>query len=578
MKRFTAKRKNRAGEKLYFMRCHFRMHQQKGDLSPKHFRYRGIALAWTAIVFTVILLLVGLSLDTAKLCYNVHQMQNATDAAVLAGAQIVKKSLPDDVRLFTHNLGLANKAEQIDVYLRMDPQPTEEPFTGDPNAYDILIGRWVRYNRTFVPTLDAPNAVQAIAHRNASMGAVGPAIKYIFGPLAGVPDANATTLAVGWCYDSGGAGLICLDTEAKPGLLIAPGTVLNIDGGGIHVNAEYSDDNPQDSKNATDIQGGGNEGRPQIDAGFMNVVGEIAPEPYSPLWEDIFGVAQDGGIVEGEYGFSVSDYSTIPSPTYLADPLAAKLVGNDLVTYNPDKLPEEVWDQLKPELIGTTISTITQTLDGQNVPTSGPIDFSCTLGPGYYPYGLNLSNGVDIKLDPTSDSGLGTIFVFGGTGGIQGGGGIVMTSGSLTGEGVTCYVTKNINTGGYGEIRVDGGVLHLWSPGDWTNKQNIDGGGQFDSSLVTGLNGIAVWQDPMMGYIQSGTFVHPDVHLNGNGEFNISGTLYFPDPILADLEGNLGQAGNQIICGSAELSGGALITVNYDGRNRGESSHVCLAK
>ena len=139
--------------------------RDQNKASKKHLRHRGIALAWTAIVITVMLLMVGLSLDVAKLLHNVHEMQNATDAAALAGAQIVKTATQDETRLFTHNLGLANKAEHLDVKLRMKEQ--YDPLNDDPNTYDILIGRWVRFNRTFIPTLDAPNAVQAVARRNA---------------------------------------------------------------------------------------------------------------------------------------------------------------------------------------------------------------------------------------------------------------------------------------------------------------------------------------------------------------------------------------------------------------------------
>lgn len=525
------------------------------SLSPKHLRYRGIALVWTALVITVILLIVGLSLDVAKVWYNVHELQNATDSASLAGAQIVKISPPDDTRLFTRELGLANKAEHLAVSLRTDPvQP--EPFTGDQYSFDILIGRWVRYNRTFVPTLDSPNAVQAIARRNASMGIAGPALNLIFGPLAGVDTADAATLAVAWCYNSGGAGLICLDTYATPGLLIGGNADLDIDGGGIHVNSEASGNNSSD---ATWIYPGAD-----IDAGYLNVVGGVDPPPDDAYWEEIF----EGG---GSEGFSVCDESTTPSPSYLADPVAANMVGHPLVAPNS----KGVYDHIRPELIGTSIPTKTYTIDETPIPipTDRPIDFSCTLEPGYYPYGLSISTGVDITLAPTSNSGLGTIFVFGGTGGSPRAG-LVMNGGNLTGEGVTCYVTKNITTGQYGEITVTGGALNLWSPGDWTNKVNNTS----NVELVNGLNGIAVWQDPMMVYQQGNKDIHPEVHLNGNGEFYISGTLYFPDPIHARLEGDLGQAGNQIICGSADLLGGAIITVNYDTRNMGATSAVCLCK
>jgi Flp pilus assembly protein TadG len=562
MKRLTAKRNYLAAGKLNVMRCHSAMHQQKSDLSPKHFHYRGIALAWTAIVITVILLLVGLSLDTAKLCYNVHQMQNATDAASLAGAQIVKISPFDDTRQFTHDLGLANKAEHINVYLRKDPPYVQdEPFTGDEYAFDILIGRWVRYNRTFVPTLDAPNAVQAIAHRNASMGAVGPAIKYVFGPLAGVPTGDASTLAVAWSYNSGGAGLICLNPYVEPGLQIGGNADIDVDGGGIHVNSTAAGHNSSDG---SWVQLGAS-----IDAGFINTVGGIDPPPDDGNWEDIFADA-------GSVGFSVCDESTIPNPEIIEDPLAANMVGDPLVTFNPNKLPDLVYDHLIPELIGTSIPEVTQTLEG--TPITGTITSSCSLGPGYYPHGLKISNEVDITLVPTTgtENGIGTIFVFGGGTGQPHslGSGITMTGGSFTGHGVTCYVTYS-STDVCGTVDITGGALDLYSPGDWENEINPPATEEIYLSRVRGRNGVAIWQDPLMVDSKGDA---PDGHLRGNGDFSIKGTVYFPDPIHIRLEGDLGNTGNQILCGSAKIEGTAVITVDYDKRNQGEASSVCLVK
>ncbi len=63
----------------------------------------------------------------------------------------------------------------------------------------------------------------------------------------------------------------------------------------------------------------------------------------------------------------------------------------------------------------------------------------------------------------------------------------------------------------------------------------------------------------------------PDAHLNGNGNFMLSGTIYFPDPIHLRLEGDLGDTGNQVLCGTASILGTARISVNYDGRNYGVS-------
>jgi len=43
----------------------------------RHLRYRGIAYIWVAIFLLLFILLVGLTLDTAKVLLVAHQLQNA---------------------------------------------------------------------------------------------------------------------------------------------------------------------------------------------------------------------------------------------------------------------------------------------------------------------------------------------------------------------------------------------------------------------------------------------------------------------------------------------------------------------
>jgi hypothetical protein len=190
------------------------------------------------------------------------------------------------------------------------------------------------------------------------------------------------------------------------------------------------------------------------------------------------------------------------------------------------------------------------------------------LPPGYYPNGMRLTRGDDVTLKPqlgTNGTQADKFFIWGGG---QGGTdvGLYMNAGSLTGHGVTCYVTQNFDTGVPGVLRITGGSVELDSPGDWQNDQN----GTFNLSLVEGLNGIAIWQDPTMPNL-------PDAHLNGNGDFSISGTIYCPDPIHMRLEGDLGDTGNQVLCGTANIMGTASININYDGRNFGDTTaRSCL--
>ena len=62
--------------------------QNLGFFRRRHHRYRGVALIWVAILALVLILIVGLSLDVAKVSLVAHQLQNAADAAALAGARL----------------------------------------------------------------------------------------------------------------------------------------------------------------------------------------------------------------------------------------------------------------------------------------------------------------------------------------------------------------------------------------------------------------------------------------------------------------------------------------------------------
>jgi len=579
--KITTKKPIRPGGRHNVMECHSAAYRQAGILSPKHVRYRGVALVWAAILLLLMILVIGLSLDTAKLAHNVHELQNAADAAALAGAQIVKVELPSVTRQRTHDLGFANTAEHLAVTLLKTAQPELFPYPTDwddpcqVTAYeaamaplDIVIGRWVRYNHTFVPTYDAPNAVQVFARRNEDPNdpnATAPALSLMFGPIAKVYTADAARMAVAWDYTSGGAGLICLDPNAEPGLYLSGTADLDIDYGGIHINSTASGHNSSDG---SWISGGA-----LVDAGFINVVGGIDPPPEDDAWESLFMGGNDG-----VNGFSVSDESTFPEPQHIPDPLAAMM----LLLEDPYVVtPGDHMDL--PALIDGTFPI-------HNIPTVGGTGTEVTLAPGYYPNGISLSNGDTVILQPGPGPGPGpglasadNIFIFGGgTDKNNSDVGLYMTGGTLIGKGVTCYVTQTFPEPADGPvcglIRLNGGEVNLWSPGDWANKEDgLTPDDPIYQERVNGLNGITIWQDPTM--IVPKTGLPPEAHLNGNSEFIISGTLYFPDTIHVTIEGNLGEAGNQILCGSMDVLGKAVISMNYDGRNQpGLSNRCCLVK
>ncbi len=517
---------------------------------------RGIALAWTAIVLFVMVGIVGLSIDWGKCVWNVHQLQNAADAGALAGAQVVKDHSADPV-MRTHEVALANWADRLPVFLRTAAQgPT--PFTGDDPDIDIYVGRWVRYNRTFIATLDAPNAVRAVARRNATLGTDAPALAMVFGPIFGTTTVDAEREAIAFCADSGGSGLICLSQTAVPGLTLTGTADIDVEGGGIHVNSTAYSSVPSGNGDGAQVSG-----TAKIDCGFINVVGEITPGPNSPDWEAIFlGGADDGGA-----GFTVSDRTTVPAPQHINDPLAAKLIETEApyVDRVGAFIPGDRFD----------LAALIPALTLHDIPT---VTTDATLTPGYYPNGVRITNGVTVTLDPQgATSGIGTVFVFGGGDGQAGslGTGLTVNGGTLIGHGVTCYVTRKVGTDVFGVVDWGAGaVIDLWSPGDWANmgkeNPNLD--------LVQGLNGIAVWEDPTPVVVvgnngKTTIFPAPQSHLNGSPSGGVHGTLYFPNPIHVFLNGDLGQMGNQILCGSATIEGTATINIDYDGRNTPGLSH-----
>jgi len=509
---------------------------------------KGVALPWTALLIMVMVLMVGLSIDFAIAAVAYHQEQNAADAAALAGAQIVKTGSTTEVIQRAWDTANLNGVIKLAVDLDKTAQ-----FADGSNAdtIDVIVGRWVIYSRTFVPTLDAPNAVRAVVRRGTGSAAGGLVpISLIFGQIVGTDTVDLEQDAVAWCRDSSGAGLICLSEDAIdptthksiPGLYLSGTADLDVEGGGIHVNSKADLEKSDAGAYIKD--------NPDVDAGFINVVGSTDPLPESDAWASIF--ADD----DGTSGFSVTN-----GAEPVADPLAAALKAE-----GAPYVDTSTWNRLDvPTIIDNPFPTRTQTVEG--TPITGTLESTCTLAPGYYPYGIRLTNsGATITLDPDADGYTGRpIYIFGG--GVAGDPdcGLYVNGGNLIGHGVTCYVTKSyglpVADQRDGVIRLMGtGTIELLSPGDQLRADGV-----LDAD-VNGLEGIALWQDT-----QNLNFVH----LNGGGDLNISGTLYFPTQHTV-LEGNLGQAGNQILCGSAEVTGKATITVDYDQRNQGESSVTSL--
>jgi Putative Flp pilus-assembly TadE/G-like len=494
----------------------YRKGQSVADSACRGLRYRGVALIWAAMMMLVIIGFVGLSIDWAKLFFNVHQLQNAADSAALAGAQIVEVASPADTRLQTQALGLENDTEALPVTLRMNAQA--DPYVDDPSV-DIILGRWISQFRQFYPTLDTPDAVKVIARRDASLGATAPALAMIFGPIFGVDTANAYRVAIGWHSDVSGAGLIVLDRypydkqgAEQPGLHIGGTGHIHVINGTIHVNSLWTG---VKSGAAVYVQNGG-----QMLSGRLTVSGDSDPAPGDSTWDNIW--TDDNGIQ--------APYDISEGAPYMPDPLRNLVPPDytDSTTY-----PVKSYDEQK---MG-----------------------SVTLDPGYYPGGIAVSaTGTAVTLNP------GTYILGGGTGTQSKG--LIQTGGTLTGHGVLIYLTKDYAdaAGNWAQLDIGGNVVtDITPPGDL--PANYENG----KPVVNGLLGVSIWQD------RANTDEIASLH--GGAGMMISGTLYFPDNHVY-LAGVPGKAGNQILCGSAEVHGTAEIVVEYDGRNNQHKGRSILVQ
>ena len=495
-------------------------------MSQKRRNQRGIALIWAALVIFVMIGIVGLSLDWGKLALNVHQLHNAADAGALAGAQIVKFVPPAQTRQMAITVAHENNAEQL-------PVSVADNVPNDPNG-EVVIGRWIRQTREFVPTLLGPNAVKVRGNRPGQSG--DPPLALLFGPVFNVQTVNASRYAIAWSRASTGAGIICLaarpelygtDKSIDPSLRWNNGPVGFLDNGGCDIDISWTDPltgetiygdvqvnstskatNPKAALAKTGTSG-------DLYVGEINVVGTTYPDGDSGDWANMYG--------DPDLPFSVN-----PDSPRIEDPLAA-------LNNNPPNI------STMPVGTDTTGKVYaSETIKGGTL----------TLTPGYYAGGIDMSTG-SITLNPG-------VYAFGGGDG-KGGkpAGLVVGGGSVMGtEGVEIYITGDPDgskTGTktvYGRVDIGGSAhVELTSRGDVSPTDNVG---------VEGEDGVVLWQDKND---------HNQASIIGTSDSWLRGTIYFPDN-PAQVGGGTSQLGSQIICGALQINGNIDLGIAYDGRNR----------
>ena len=491
--------------------------RQAGNLHRRHFRRRGIAFIWVAIFLLLLILIVGLSLDTGKVLLAAHQVQNAADAAALAGAQVVKfdQTL---ARQRAMAIALENFVFGASVNLTDNP---ENLIDGD-----IVIGVYYRQRTDpttrFEPTIPGKfaNAVKVFARR--IEGSIDGPISLTFGPVANVQTSNVARYAIAISSGTTGAGLICLAPDGI-GLRIN-GPTIDVNNGDVQVNSEL-DQKPW----ALDVEGNSWE----MTADELNIC----------------GVADEG-----------FDWATVPYP----------------VNEGAQPIPDPLRDLPAPNYTDETAFPVrggpTGELNDTNTVVVSQGDPNVTLEPGYYPGGFSITGG-NVTLKPG-------IYALGGGDKQTPTGLNISGSPTFTARGVMFYITKSTPEMGevYGKVDISGTpILVVTSPAlnaeppeppaseypTWQDWDIYAGEG--------GDEGVSIFQD------RTTPLNDPkyDARIIGTSDFDLQGTLYFPQNSV-ELGGEGFQAGNQLMCWRARIHGSGVITVNYDGRNQiiGYSSYL----
>ncbi len=497
-------------------------------------RARGVALVWVTLLLFALVGIVGLSLDWGKAGWNIHELHNAADAGALAGAQVVKtdETLARQLAILT---AFKNNTEGLPVTVADNPA----------NAVDgeVVLGRWIRQEHRFIETDLSPNAVKVVGNR-LGVREDAPPLKLHFGPAFNTDTVGVSRYAIAWCRGSTGAGIIVLAENPIPLDPQSHGTGLRNNGnvfidlrgidpvtgeemiGDIQVNAASMDAGPTAALNL-------NGGSADIYAGEINVVGWTNPGPTADGWTDVyadpslpFSVNPESPRIEDPFGVRGAN---LTAPSIAAMPIGSDTTGK---TYGYDPLTGK-----SPTITGGTL----------------------TLNPGYYPGGIQMSGG-SITLNPG-------VYAFGGADVKKNPSnqpGLVLTGGSITGNGVMLYITGDRDgskTGvptEYGRIELAGNALiQLTSRGDALTPPQIEG-----------EMGIIIWQD-----CYNPTYAK----IAGTSGSYLKGTIYCGYNAV-EIVGTGGQTGNQVIAGALTVSGTMSLGVAYDGRNSIESYTSILVR
>ncbi|MGB7157819.1 MAG: TadE family protein [Tepidisphaeraceae bacterium] len=248
-------------------------------------RARGVTLVWVAIVIVVLIGFVALAVDWGYAYYTTQKLQNAADAAALAGAQTVWDS-HDEARERAMNFSSYNEAGGDAVLL-------DENASNDP-AGDIVTGVYDSATRVFTPSDEegVANAVRVNARRTAD-SPNGP-LALVWGRIFGFNSTQFSRWAI--AVAEGGpryADIIALNDRDPQSFYIYGNGYLDVGDGAVQVNSSHVDGTTFQGTQLTFIAGEvdmvGPEfetrGKPELSQIEMNTEQPYVPDPLASLPE-----------------------------------------------------------------------------------------------------------------------------------------------------------------------------------------------------------------------------------------------------------------------------------------------------
>lgn len=200
----------------------------KGRRAPVR---RGAVLVWVGILLFVFIGLLGLAVDWGYTFWTAQKLQNAADAAALAGAQEVWSS-PDDARAHAIAIAADNEAGAASLQLADNP-------TNDPDG-DIVIGHYDANTRLLTPTLEAGQTNAVLVRARRTTGSLNGALPLIFGGIFGVANAEVTRWGIAVAqFQPAGPGILLLKSNGV-GLQHSGDGNVTIHGT-VHINSPYNE-------------------------------------------------------------------------------------------------------------------------------------------------------------------------------------------------------------------------------------------------------------------------------------------------------------------------------------------------